>query len=198
MSGSPSIGMKPLYLAYGSNLHPVRLQQRVASASPEGRVQLPGYRLEFHKRGQDGSGKCNIRFTGEAVDRVFGVVYSLDPQQVPILDRFEGPGYERRHITVDVGGQARPVFAYVALDHHCDPRLRPFRWYLQLVLCGALYHRFPSRYLDLMHRVPVVDDPDSERREANRGLLERMRAQTPPRLQGLRAGSAAFGTGCVR
>jgi hypothetical protein len=169
--------MKAFYLAYGSNLHPVRLHQRIGAASLEGRVELPGYRLVFQKRGRDGSGKCNLRLTDAPGDRVFAVVYSLAPQQVILLDHFEGAGYRQKHLMAEVCGQARRVFTYIAPDQHCDPLLRPFGWYRELVLCGALYHRFPSSYLELLQQVPFIEDKDPVRREANRLLLARMRSR---------------------
>lgn len=46
------------YLAYGSNLHPLRLTARVSSARPLGTVPMPGYKIAFHKRSIDHSGKC--------------------------------------------------------------------------------------------------------------------------------------------
>ena len=52
------------YLAYGSNLHPVRLTERVPSARFLGLTSLFGYQLRFHKRHEpDGSGKCNMYHT---------------------------------------------------------------------------------------------------------------------------------------
>jgi len=52
--------MKLNYLAYGCNLHPVRLQKRVPSAVFTGMVELHGRILSFSKRSVDGSGKCTI------------------------------------------------------------------------------------------------------------------------------------------
>jgi len=170
--------MNVLYLAYGSNLHPIRLQQRVASATFEGRVHLPGYRLKFNKRGMDGSGKCNMEFTGEAVDQVFAAVYSLDPRDVTVLDRFEGAGYEKQQLALGVGGELRRMFAYVATPDHCDDRLLPFDWYQRLVLWGARFHGFPPAYMALLRQVAVVKDDNAERRALNDGLVERMMTQS--------------------
>jgi hypothetical protein len=166
--------MNSLYLAYGSNLHPIRLQQRVPAAAFQGRVRLPGYRLQFNKRGMDGSGKCNIQFTGEPLDQVLAAVYSLSAQDVPVLDQFEGAGYEKQPFALEGAGEAAWTFAYVAPARHCDDRLMPFDWYQLLVLWGARFHGFPSGYLERMRQVAAVKDEDAERRALNRGLLERM------------------------
>jgi hypothetical protein len=40
------------YFAYGSNLHPLRLQERVPSAALLGWTHLHGWELRFDKRGR--------------------------------------------------------------------------------------------------------------------------------------------------
>ena len=48
------------YFAYGSNLHPMRLMERVPSAKFVGTVEIKKYRLTFHKKSIDDSSKCNM------------------------------------------------------------------------------------------------------------------------------------------
>ena len=81
------------YFAYGSNLHPVRLMERVPSAEFVGVIKQPRYRLAFHKKSRDGSGKCNILESDSELDQVFGVIYQLNPLHKNDLDRFEGNGH---------------------------------------------------------------------------------------------------------
>lgn len=83
------------YLAYGSNLHPLRLVRRVPSARLVGTVPLPGYRLAFHKRGMDGSAKCDLELADESGSLAYGAVYSVAAQDIHGLDRLEdlGAGY---------------------------------------------------------------------------------------------------------
>ena len=64
-----------LYFAYGSNLHPARLAARTPSCHALGRAVLARHVLRFHKRGRDGSAKCDAWFTGDPTDRLYGVVY---------------------------------------------------------------------------------------------------------------------------
>ena len=52
------------YFAYGSNCNQAIMEKkgviaRTPSARPVGTSLLPGHRLTFHKRGRDGSGKCD-------------------------------------------------------------------------------------------------------------------------------------------
>jgi len=77
------------YFAYGSNLHPLRLGERVPSARLVGTAALPSHRMAWHKRGMDDSGKCFIVPTGMEADRFHGAVYRLDADHKGLLDEFE-------------------------------------------------------------------------------------------------------------
>ena len=95
------------YFAYGSNLHPVRLRERVPSADLLGVVERPAHRLAFHKRSHDGSAKCNLFHTASESDRVYGAIYRLDPGQKKDLDRHEGSGKGYRDAQVRLRHQGR-------------------------------------------------------------------------------------------
>lgn len=83
--------MKSLhYLAYGSNLHPLRLMERVPSARLIGVTEITGYQLRFHKRGKDGSAKCDLCWSDDRKSSVFGAIYRIASNEKPILDRAEG------------------------------------------------------------------------------------------------------------
>ncbi|MDH3909632.1 MAG: gamma-glutamylcyclotransferase, partial [Gammaproteobacteria bacterium] len=56
-----------LYAAYGSNLHPRRLRERIKSATLRGTSFLHKYTLQFHKRGQDRSAKCGFSDCGQGM-----------------------------------------------------------------------------------------------------------------------------------
>lgn len=59
---------KLLYFAYGSNLHPRWLRNRVHSAEELNTVYLQNRKLHFHKRSSDRSAKCNIVKTDSSGD----------------------------------------------------------------------------------------------------------------------------------
>lgn len=163
-------------VAYGSNLHPVRLRERVASARAVGVVELPGYALAFHKRGGDGSGKCLLyEAGGDAL--AYGVLYGLAAADKPALDRFEGlgVGYGEHALTVRLEGREHRAYLYMALPSHVAPAARPFHWYKQLVLAGARHHRLPQPYIAAIAAVPSIDDPDAHRARTHDALLARCR-----------------------
>lgn len=164
--------MKTLrYLAYGSNLHPQRLQQRVASARLLGTIALNGWQLKFHKRGQDHSAKCNIIQTDNTADVVYGAIYEMLRQEKQKLDKIEGlhAGYRLAQIeTANIG----PAFFYVAEQTYIDNMLLPFDWYKRLVLAGGRYHDFPATYLARIARVESITDTDKQRQQRNLSILD--------------------------
>jgi hypothetical protein len=165
-----------LYFAYGSNLHPIRLGERVPSARLVERARLPGYALRFHKRGGDGSAKCNAWWTGLESDVVLGAVYRLAAAERPVLDEFEGAGrgYDRHEIVVEGDSGRHTVFTYLAAPAALDDTLRPFDWYRGLVVAGARRLGFPPAYVVRMEIVATEADPDEARAAAHAQLLARL------------------------
>ncbi len=155
------------YAAYGSNLHPMRLLARTPSAQLLGTGLLQGWQLVFHKRGQDGSGKCNIR-PGQG--HVFAAVYQLNRSDMEVLDAVEGVnlGYQRSTVSVPGHGDAH---VYLAEQSHLDAAIRPFCWYRELVLEGCRYHEFPDYYVAQIQALQHDPDPDEKRRALHARLL---------------------------
>jgi hypothetical protein len=162
------------YFAFGSNMLSVRLQARTPSARPLGTVELTGWRLAFHKRGADGSGKGDLVAAPET-ERVFGVVYSLAEAEVPILDRFEGPGYDRHLIDVRLGDAPLRCLTYQASPEYIDAGLKPYHWYRRLILAGLLEHGAEDAYIAAVSGCPWRRDPFPFR-PARRRALSALRA----------------------
>ena len=160
--------MSLFYAAYGSNLHPARLQQRTPSARLVTTTKLDGWQLCFHKRSNfDGSGKCNI-LMGQGSVHV--AIFELAPADKPLLDRVEGlgNGYEEATIQLPEIGSA---FVYVAAESHIDDQLKPFSWYKALVVAGCGYHKFPRPYVRVVKRIDDLRDPDSDRHDRHMSLI---------------------------
>lgn len=166
-----------IYLAYGSNLHPVRLRERVPSCELLGPVPLAGYRLVFHKTGMDGSGKCDLSETGSPGDLAWGVLYRIDDRDKPALDAAEGPGYACCRLPVMFEGKRIEAMTYLARSERQDPAMVPYNWYRELVLLGARLHDFPDDYIAYIQQVPVSDDVDPQRDRRHRELIAAMREE---------------------
>ena len=166
------------YLAYGSNLHPLRLAARVPSARVVGVVPMPGRKLAFHKRSVDGSGKCLIYATHDPAHVMYGVLYEIRSKEKAGLDALEGAGkgYFEQLVQFSLNGTAYTPYVYMASATHIDASLSPYHWYKRLVLAGARYHRFPLAYIAILEAVRSIPDPDVTRRREHEQLLVQLGA----------------------
>lgn len=162
-----------LYLAYGSNLHPVRLGERVPSARLLGPVELPGFRLAFHVRGRDDSGKGNL-VACQTSPPAYGAVYEIAAEERPALDRYEGSSYRVARLQVTLGGKRRLCFTYLGQTSCIDEALMPYGWYKDIILLGAQYLGAPPDYLDMIRSVECRPDPDAARHGQHADLMMRM------------------------
>lgn len=163
------------YLAYGSNLHPLRLAARVPSARAVGVVELPGYALAFHKRSVDGSAKCMVYPDRGEQHMAYGVVYELDAREKTDLDRHEGVGqgyYEQR---LRLPGERCMPYLYLAQSTHIDAGMAPYDWYKALVVAGARFHGFPAEYVAAIEATMSLQDLNLERAQKNEALLQQIR-----------------------
>jgi len=161
------------YLAYGSNLHPLRLALRVPSARLIGTTRLEQYRITFHKRSTDGSAKCNLDFTEDPSHAVYVAVYDIPDNEVHLLDAAEGlgKGYYKQHMSINIANETINVFAYLASKSHLGADLEPYHWYKGFVLAGARKHLFPTEYLNEIEAVSSKHDPKDNRRIEMEKLL---------------------------
>lgn len=162
------------YFAYGSNLHPARLIERVPSAELVGVARKPKHALTFHKRSSDGSSKCNM-FNSET-GLIYGAIYRLNPDHKNELDKFEsnGYGYIDKQITLEHNESKYNCFTYLAQKSHIVGNLNPYHWYKKLVILGAQYLQFPDAYISSIEAVESIEDPDTSRRKEKEELIERI------------------------
>ena len=148
------------YAAYGSNLHPTRLQKRVSSAKLLGTSTLPGYDLRFNKAGRkDGSGKCTLV---SGYSEVHLAIYEVREAERPFLDHAEGLGYGYDHLSLNVDGFGR-CSTYIAASSAINDELQPFDWYRELVFLGCMFNDFPNAYTGSVKGVSAVQDRNSTR-----------------------------------
>lgn len=81
-----------LIFSYGSNMNLNRLAKRVPSAVKVSNAFLPEHKLLCNKISKDGSAKANIFKTYIAAELVWGVLFTIDSKEKPLLDKAEGLG----------------------------------------------------------------------------------------------------------
>lgn len=152
------------YFAFGSNMLLDRIKERVPSACVLGNAALCGYTLRFNKLSKDGSGKANIVPSTDPRAVVHGVLYRLDEDERPRLDRAEGlgQGYRIRHVRVrrDGEGAEEEAFTYVASPEAIRDDPPPVRSYRDMVIQGATQNQLPEYYVRQIEAVAADEDPD--------------------------------------
>ena len=159
-----------LYFGYGSNMPRARIEERLGPCERLGAASLSGWKLAFHKRSADGSGKCDAVLTNNPDDRLWGALDRLTGDQMEKLDGIER-GYHRRTVEVRFGTGLRRAELYVAMEDRIDPDLRPYDWYKALVLAGARELDLPAAYVASIQEVVSCPDPNQERASRNRAAL---------------------------
>lgn len=161
-----------LYFAFGSNMLPARLQRRCPSAEVRTRATAPGYRVAFDKLSEDTSGKANL-VSSDSGRAAIGVVYELSRDDVGKLDAFEGPGYRRQDdfvVTCIDSGEQLATCTYVAREG--KPGLRPYDWYLALVLAGLIHHAIDPTYARQLRMTRFDVDADQARTSRHTALQD--------------------------
>lgn len=168
---------KNLYFAYGSNLHPIRIEDRLGKVDFHGIGKLYYTEIHFHKTGGDGSGKATIESSTERSKYVLGAVYELSKAQEKLLDKFEslGAGYNKMVVEVEMENEETiPCFTYQGMREYVDYTSLPFHWYKQLVVQGSRFLDFPEDYIDFIENIESIADQDPKRVEVNERLIKLM------------------------
>lgn len=154
-----------LYFAYGSNMLLKQMTKRCPSAKFGGSATLAGYRLAFTRISTVqwlGYGVADV--IPAANDRVWGALFEIVEQDVPLLDRSEGyrrgrkaNAYQRIQISVCKDGDAARSIAaetYVVCQR-LDPHPLPHRDYVGRIIEGAKWINAPAEYLEQLSKIPV-------------------------------------------
>lgn len=153
------------YFAYGSNMLSAWLHSRCKSARASGVASVAGYRNSFSKRSKDGSGKAMLVASEDPDARVYGVLYEITNDEILELDRAEGrgKGYQRlEDFEVHADGNAVRVMTYMADKTAIETGLKPYDWYLDLVVKGAEENGLPGDYVAALRATLSIPDPDPD------------------------------------
>ena len=153
------------YFAYGSNMSISRIRERVPSAEALGCHALKQHDLRFHKSSIDGSAKCDVFYTGDDKDIVFGALFEISPSEEASLDEAEGLsyGYDKKSVAVlATDGSSLEATTYIAIK--IDEHLKPYSWYVKHVLVGASETPLPDEYIQSkISAIESIPDADKER-----------------------------------
>jgi len=124
------------YFAYGSNTDIAEFEENYKTAKAIELAWLDGYQLAFDKiakRDHDSSVADIIKAPGS---RVFGILYSIDENEIPKLDKQEG-GYKKIQVTVHgKTGVVHNAITYTVIDKKALPNPDPKLFYIRKMLIG--------------------------------------------------------------
>lgn len=155
---------------------PARLLDRCPSARVRGTALAQDFALEFSKPSLDRSGKASL-VTAEGA-AVPGTLFEIDVAQRDALDRHEGAGHGYKRIDDFAvlrmpSREATLASTYVATA--TDAGLRPFDWYLAVVIAGALHHEMDAQHITALRAQPYIVDVE-QRRPARQRAIDAMLA----------------------
>jgi gamma-glutamylcyclotransferase (GGCT)/AIG2-like uncharacterized protein YtfP len=140
-----------VYFAYGSNMDPRHMQQRVPGARPLGPGRLSGFRLAFTVYSTEWEGgAANLELDPDG--HVWGVLWEVPEEEAAGLDAYQGhPTFFRREDVV-VDGPAGSVIAWTYRVAHQEGFVRPTDAYVNKMLGAIRMMGLPPEALDMVDR----------------------------------------------
>jgi len=183
-----------LYFAYGSNLSQQDLDEWKKGNPKHAQVDLklkkfaigylPGYRLGFTRKSESERrgfmGVADIVKTQqEPQSRVWGVIFSLTPEQDRAIADKEGNPYAYRQLKVDVtdlNGVKHRCLTYEAIVENRKQRkylyYRPLDAYYDTIRRGGQEHGLPQEFLDHLELARVTErNPVAIRMNETSGIV---------------------------
>ena len=157
-----------------------KLKNRCSSAekinpSEGSQYMIRNHRFRFHKKsGKDNSAKGDAEKTSGSKDIVYGVLFSINDEQVGALNKFEGlhHGYEKKSVNVidEKSSKQIPALMYYATD--IDSNLKPYDWYKEQTVKGAKDNGLPEEYVKEIESFESKEDDIEVRRRREEKFLE--------------------------
>jgi hypothetical protein len=145
------------YFAYGSNLSVTQMLVRCPGAALIGVALLPGRRLAFTRHSQRwGGGVADVVLDPAA--EVWGLLYTVTPQDLDALDAYEGRPWAYDRFRVRVEGPAGPrtgVWTYAVTNK--STFIPPSRSYLSVMQEAAREFGFPDHYTRALDAVDTAE-----------------------------------------
>lgn len=163
------------YFAYGSNMLTEWLRDRCPRAEPIGIAIAANHKLTFGKRSIDKSGKATL-VPAQGIHTP-GVVFKIAEDERHLLDAAEGfkhdkPNDPARYGRVDdfqiqLIGSDSVIAATTYLANKPDVGLKPYDWYLALLIAGAVQHGLDPDHIKMLKRIKFDKTNDNRQKAIN-------------------------------
>jgi hypothetical protein len=150
-----------IYFAYGADLNPSRLSAHAPGYRSLGVARLPNHRLVFPRFSAEWGG-ATASIAQSASDVVFGALYDLPADDVPVLHHHKGydpdsPPELNEHVFREVvvrrAGTSEPLSAWTYIAIPDNRAALPSPAYVQAMLDGARYHGLPRAYFVVLQGI---------------------------------------------
>jgi hypothetical protein len=141
-----------LYFAYGANMHPRHMRERVPGAQAAGPGKVGGFRLCFNVYSSEWAGGA-ANLETDSPSHVWGVLWEVPEDQWQGLDAYQGhPTFFRRE-DVPVDGPQGPAVAWTyRVLHQGSAYVRPTDEYVRLLHSAIRLQGLPPEALDIVDR----------------------------------------------
>ena len=137
------------FFAYGANMDPALMEERVPGARLVGPARLDGFRLEFSVYSTKwNGGAANLEL--DPASHVWGVVWELPDGGMKGLDSYQGHPIFFRREQVSVIGPEGPFVAFTYRVAHQNAYIRPTDAYLARLRSAIRIHGLPPEALDML------------------------------------------------
>lgn len=130
------------YFAYGSNMNPTRLLDRIGKYHTGCVASLAGYGFLYNKISTDGTSKANLEKA--AGKTVWGVCYEIDEEDLGKLDKCE-KDYSRHNIEIKRSEACSRAITYIS--ESVANNLLPSSEYREHIIKGAEYWQLDKNYM---------------------------------------------------
>jgi gamma-glutamylcyclotransferase (GGCT)/AIG2-like uncharacterized protein YtfP len=148
-----------LYFAYGANMDPEQMKQRVPGARAVGPARLDEFGLTFSVYSDRWEGgAANIELDPEG--HVWGVLWEIPDESSGALDAYQGHPVFFRREEVSVTGSEGSVVAWTyRVAHQEGTYVRPTDEYLKHLQAGIRIQGLPPEALDMLDRAARPPKP---------------------------------------
>ncbi len=154
-----------------------RIQDRCPSATFRTTAHAPDFVVSFTKPSIDLSGKATMVASNGTKLAAIGAVFEISTSDLDNLNKAEGPGYERHNdfrVACLRTGESIAAHTYMAKEEHLD--LKPYDWYLALVIAGIVENELDSEYELAFRAIKYDIDTDTRRKSRQTAIEELQRA----------------------
>jgi gamma-glutamylcyclotransferase len=152
-----------LYFAYGSNMLTSRMRSRCPTAVLRTIAIARDHVVTFGKPSADKSGKATLRASSNPRSLACGVIFEISSKELRGLDRAEAGYIRREDFPVECMRSGETIQAYTYFSKEHNTELRPYDWYLALLLAGVQEHGLGDANGSIFRMIGWERDPEPDR-----------------------------------